>query len=398
MPWFIQLMPFSTRLSDYSVLAHVNHTRFERFPYLFYGFVYAWSLKTLILPLLLLSSTYVYAESCAPVAPWSGVISFDALNRLADGGVRIQLENTPNEYNQLKGRTVTLHFGNIGSQRRAWFNQQKIDVNFADSAWNAANQDGLILPVALDGLKQVSPLESLAASRPNDIIRVELKNVKSIVGNQITIESEPILLEGTEVCLMKFVSVDKDRAQVLNWNQSTKKFDQPATVALDFRQYLPGSFGEEVTLEGIETQAANARGWNAYTEIQNGVRTIRALEPYSLFETSVSDNTPREMGPAQTRRDYWDIDESDKGKTLRKIYRPEGIKATPVALGETYLIAHSFGSYNDHGMTLKYYRGHASIGFAETIRHPVTGETVYQVVYKQTYGHSGKGIFASSMH
>lgn len=392
-------MTFSISTNKNRYLTYVINAQLYEFPYTSEDFIYSGPMKALLLPLLLLiSPAFAIADSCAPVAQWSGIISFDAHQRLEDGSIRIKLENTPSEHRDLKNKTVTLQFAKPGTQRRSWFDQQKIDVNFADSAWRAANEDGLILPVALDGLKKVSPLESLAASRPNDLIRVELKDIISVTNSTITIESEPILLEGTEVCLMKFVSVDKERAQVRAWNQETKNFDIATTVALDFRSTLPGSFGEEVTLSGIETQAANERGWNVYTEIKNGIRTVRAIEPYALFETSNAATTAREMTAAQTRRDYWDIDESDKGKTLRKVYRPEGSNVTPVEIGEQFLVAHSFGSYNDHGMTLKYYRGHASIGFAQTIKHPITNETVYQVMYKQTYGHSGKGIFASSMH
>lgn len=355
-------------------------------------------MKTLTALILFLMTALAHANSCAPVAKWSGKLQFDPENRIDNGAVKIHIENAPNEYTHLKGKTIELHYGLAGSSKRQWFDQQKVDVNFVQASWDAANNDGLILATRLDGLKKVSPLESLAASRDNDSITVELKDIAAITDDRIVIESDPILLEGSQVCLMKFVSVNGSTAIVKNWNNKTRSFSTTEEIQLNFRKDLPGQFSEEISLKDIESQAANNNGWNVYIEMKNGQKVVRAIEPYSLFETTASSSAPRTLRQSQTRRDYWDISDEDKGHTLRMNYRPENKPVVAPKLGENFLVAHAFGSYNDHGMTLKYYRGHASIGLAEVVRHPITNDLVYQVIYKQTYGQSGKGIFASTMH
>lgn len=344
-------------------------------------------------------------ENCVPVAKWSGQLLFDEKNREEDGSIRIKIENTPEEFKSLKGEVLKLQFGKESSSARRWFHQQKMDVKFGKRALEKAKD--LTLPVRLDGLKGVSPLESLAAARDNDKITVELRGNVIPSFEKIIIDEEPVLLEGTKRCLFKFVSTSPDdTAVVKEWNPKTRSFSGPEIIVnLDFRRDLPEfidpeSGAETINFSGIEEQQANDEGHNAYVDIIEGEVTVRAIEPYALFKAisfDSSKNVKKVRGKA-ARKDYWKIGDQDKGKVKQTLYQSKKTRKYQPERGQEFLMIHAFGSYNNHGMSLGSYRGHASMGFAKTVEHPITKELVYELIYKQTYAQNSKGTFASSMH
>lgn len=345
-------------------------------------------------------------KNCVPVAEWSGVLNFDETNRQADGSVFITLENAPQQYSDLIGSKINLKFGNNGSVDAQWFEQQNMNVTFGRRALERGTTD-ILLALRLDGLQNVSALESLAASRDNDKVRVELRGAIQVLNQKIIINKEPILIEGVEKCLVKFVSTDSNAtANVVEWNSETRTYSGSNTeVKLDFRRHLPqyndpNNGLEFIDFSGIENQQANTAGWNAYIERVNGKPVIRAIEPYGLFEAnnSLAENASDTTSLRESRKDYWKINNEDKGKIKQISYLAEGIESYEPTLGQEFLVVHAFGSYNDHGMSLGYYRGHASFGFGKTVIHPITGDLVYEVIYKQTYAQNGTGLFAGSMH
>ena len=348
---------------------------------------------------------HAFASSCVPEAQWSGkLILPQSSQRSADGGVNLLVENAPAQYASLKGQVVHLAYGRGGSAERTLFDQRKRDVSFGPKAKAAMDKDGLVLPRGLDGWSHVSPLESLAASRPNDVIRAEIKNVDVVTntnGTTLVTAQEPQLIDGDEQCLVQFVSVDGETAIVRHYNKDTASFTgETEEIAMDFKPNLPkGNEYQKLTLQGITTQKNNLSGWNIYGSRSSGKFVMEGLEPYAMYRVEARDGDDVEVKTfeKESLKDYWDISSADKTRARKLIYQPSNGKTTAdFKLGDRFLVSHAFGAFNNNGMTLGKYRGHASLGLAEIIRHPISGEPIFQIIYKQTYGHSGGGTFAAS--
>jgi len=314
---------------------------------------------------------------CIPSATWSGRFVLD-VNRDPQGGVRVILENTPESHRHLLGRTVLL---------RSSRNDQRYDVTIGEKARATARTHNVVMPYRLDGWKQVSALESFAAARDNDIVQAEIVN-PVVEGEILTTAEEPILLDGNERCLANFVSVDGETAVVRHYNRATGAFDGTAeTVGLDFKRHLPLDEIRRVQLRGIVNHKDNRTGWDVYGYRSQGRFIVTTIEPHALYR--VDAGMP---GRGNGVRNLWRL--PPKNESRQVVYQ----HGTPVASGTKYLVAHAFGSYNDAGMTLNKYRGHASIGFAEVIAHPLSGVPVYRLIYKQVYGQSVSGVFGGSYH
>lgn len=334
------------------------------------------TLATLVLPVL------SWAD-CVPTAEWSGkLIAPEASERRPDGSIEIMLENTPDSQSALRGKKVRLHpEGPLAGIR--------YDVTFGAKAQHWMKKDQLIVAKGLDGWKNVSPLESLSHSRPNDDIRVSL-NVNSVSPDgSLRISDEPVLLDGDKRCLVKFLSVTGDEALVRHHDGKEEK------MRLDFKRTLPISADQVVHLRGIETHAINESGWDIFGHEEDGTFVIESLEPYALHKVKSASRSQK----FRSLRDYWKTDDSLKTSATQISYLSKnGVSSDSFKAGEKFLLVHAFGSYNDQGTTLGKFRGHAGIGIAEIIPHPITGELVYDVIYKQVYGQSKQGVFAASYH
>lgn len=336
---------------------------------------------------------------CVPVADWSGKIIFPE-TRSADGGVDFLVENSPDK--SLIGKKFHLRFGAEGSEERKWFDSKRRDVKLGVSGRAAIEKEKNQLPVRLDGLKDVSPLESLAASRDNDLIRAELL-FPSVSGNNLTISREPVLLDGTEQCLIKFVKVNGDEADVRFYDQKTKSFSENIeTVSLQFKPglYYPAHVPKK-TLAGIENHKTNTAGWNAFG-VRNvyGRYVVEAIESYSMLRLHPETSDDTQVRKFKNRLEYWKVKEEDKTRSRQLIYKSaDGKNASETyKVGDKFLLTHAFGSFNDHGKILAFVRGHASMGTAEIVSHPITGEEVIKPFYKQVFGHWAQGTFAASWH
>lgn len=329
-----------------------------------------------ILTLLSSFSSAIASGPCVPTASWSGRFVL-AEPRDPAGGVRVVLENTPASHRNLRGQTVWL---------RSSQSLRNYDVTFGPRA-RAAIGDGLVLPTRLDNWNNVSPLESFAAARDNDVIRAEILDPQ-VEGNVLVTAAEPVLLDGDQRCLAKFTAVNGEEARVTHYNPATGAYDGvEETVSLDFKRHLAQDDLRRVYLRGIVGHATNQQGWDIFGSRRNGRFVVESIEPHGLFRV--------DAGTYRSRRDlmnYWRLPRKTEARQL--VY---GSRELP-SVGTRYIFAHAFGSYNKEGRTLIKYRGHASIGFAEVIVHPINGALVYQLVYKQTYGQSGEGVFAGTHH
>ena len=321
--------------------------------------------------------------NCVPSAEWSGkLIAPETSERRSDGSIRIELENTPAAHRSLKGKIVRLV--QKGSLANIHY-----DVEFGPKALYWKEKDQLIVASGLDGWKSVSPLESLAHSRPNDVIRASLNDVSvSPDGETLSITREPVLLDGDKRCLMTFLKVEGDKAQVRHHNGKTE------TVRLDFKRHLPISADQMIELRGIEKHAVNESGWDVFGHEENGEFVVESIEPYALHK--VQGNRSAKF---RNLKDYWRMDDSSKTSANQISYvAKDGKISETFKAGDKFLLVHSFGSFNDQGTTLGKFRGHSGVGVAQIKPHPITGELVYDVIYKQVYGQSKQGVFAASYH
>ncbi|MES2526647.1 MAG: hypothetical protein V4598_06145 [Bdellovibrionota bacterium] len=332
-----------------------------------------------MIPAVLLSAQA--GAKCVPSAEWSGkLIAPNAAERQSDGSIQIELENTPAAYESLKGKTVRL-------VQKGDLAKISYDVTFGPKALYWKVKDQIIVATGLDGWKKVSPLESLAHSRPNDVIRASLSDV-SVNGETLSITREPVLLDGEKRCLVSFLEVNGDKAKV---RHADGKIED---VRLDFKRDLPIGAEQVVALQGIQKHAINESGWDVFGHDENGEFVIESIEPYALHK--VQGNRSAKF---KNLKDYWRMDDSAKTRANQISYlakdgkNPEAFKS-----GDKFLLVHSFGSYNDAGTTLGKFRGHSGVGIAEIKPHPITGELVYDVIYKQVYGQSKQGVFAASYH
>lgn len=340
------------------------------------------SMRAQLLTLSVLFSSYAGA-SCVPVAPWSGLlIPPTEDSRKADGSIEVKLENTPKKYANLRGKTLRLRQIGAGKDLR-------FDVSFGPGAQHWIKKDQLIVAHGLDGWKKVSALESLAHSRPNDVIRASLPGaLLSGDESELLISGEPVLLDGIERCLVKFLSVNGDLAEIEHHS------GQKESVRLDFKRDLPISPDQKITLAGIEDHEINHTGWDAFGHREDGTLVIEAISPYELHRVG--------RAPGERFRrlsDSWKLDDGDKTQARQIHYLAEsGPSDRKITLGEKFLLVHTFGSYNDQGTTLGKFRGHSGLGFAEVKSHPITQELYFDVIYKQVYGQSRQGVFAASYH
>ncbi len=339
-------------------------------------------MRTILFASTLLLSAQSWAK-CVPTAEWSGKLLPPSLSdRRSDGSIQMELENTPVSHKFLKGKIVRL-------VQKGALADLRYDVTFGPKALYWKEKDQLIVASGVDGWKKVSPLESLSHSRPNDVIRASLSHVSlSEDGETLTISREPVLLDGDQRCVVKFLKVDGDRAEVQHFDGKQE------SVRLDFKRHLPISADQSIALKGVENHSINQTGWDIFGHSENGEFVVESIEPYALHR--VQGNLSEKF---KNLKDYWRMNDSSKTTATQISYVSKDNK-TPEAFknGEKFLLVHSFGSYNDQGTTLGKFRGHSGLGVAEIKPHPITGELVYDVIYKQVYGQSKQGVFAASYH
>lgn len=354
---------------------------------------YSLAMKLLTLALIALLSSVCLADY-VPVAKWSGRLILPELaQRRVDGGVYIELENVPASYQSMKGAKVWLSYSKSAA---SWYAKEVSDVNFNQSA-HQASRDGVIVPTRLDNWKRVSSLESLAGMRMRDEIQVALSDVSSIKAGEIKIGTEPTIIDGEQMGLVKFIKrLSRDRFEVIHYNQQTKKFNGPREVIhLDYQEQLVVPFEEDNDLTGIVETKANQGGWNIYGKKVNGTFVVQSLSPYQVFTLT----SPKKRYPSYRARslskDYWKVSDEDAGSTRRfELYRESNRGRDHYNSSDRFLVFHTFGSYDGHGQTLGLYRGHAALGFANIVNHPITDAPIFNITYYQTYAHSAPGIFA----
>jgi predicted Abi (CAAX) family protease len=198
-----------------------------------------------------------------------------------DAGVGFEVLHAPDPWGSLVGRLVRLDW--TARQLRTL----AMDVHFSDAAL-ASWERGAIHPLRLEGWRQVTPLESLAGSRPLDDQLVRLRGPVQVRqdhrGMSLDVQLEPLQTTGLALALVRFIApLGQDRWQVLPYTRERCRFDGepfvvrlPPPVAMAAGQ-LPA------TAEGIERSRQNDDGWYVSgVPDGEGAFVVQSLVPRSM--------------------------------------------------------------------------------------------------------------------
>ncbi|MBD2041980.1 hypothetical protein [Microcoleus sp. FACHB-672] len=356
-----------------------------------------------------------------PIAKWSGRLILPSLpERRSDGGVYLEVQNTPDSHAQLKGKKVWVTWHSTSCHRK-WLHRAVIDIHFDEITRKSMEENHFIHPIRLDGWSKVSPLESLAGGSSIDDVQVELDVVSADRdGNSwvLAIGDEPYQIAGIDKALSRFIApAGEKRYRVRHYNPSSRSFDGPEEVIAlpDAGTVLPGTSIEQTSIKNIEKSSLNASGWYIYgSQDASGSFTVKALEPAEMFKL-----VPTRMVIGRDEsRDYitdlkWDniplqrvertLLDNNGGVVPFKQRTPALIAKRTKELwsvGDVALVVHTYGwrgGERGDKVPLGIVPGHFAFGFAKVVRDEFTGELRFDLVYRQVYAHNREGVIAGAM-
>lgn len=322
----------------------------------------------------------------------------------------------------LVGQTVRLAWSNTPLTQ----NYVKIvtrDVRFtpeAEQDW----QYGVINPIRLNQRHQVGPLQSLAGGHPYDDVTVALWGQVSLEGQTLRIDREPLQETGRFYTLVKFLApvpppdakalppqcpgelpCPSDLMRVQHYNPKTRQFDGMTETIRIPQQPADAAGIFNMTTRDLATSPAGEAGWYVYgAQDQNGVFTAQALQPRSLFQLP-SQQTILGVNDGLKYINYenWsDLDQKQgQIQTVLVDAQATAIDAAQAqwSLGTRALVMHTYGgrggSHDGHeSYVAGTYAGHFSLGIAEVVTDPFTGEPRFDLKYFQVYGNGNDGTLS----
>jgi predicted Abi (CAAX) family protease len=345
---------------------------------------------------------------------WTGrLIMPTPQERRPDGGVWLEVYNSPRKIKNPPQR-VWLKLDATDPKARSFMlrTRLKISIDKANEVATSPNK----YPRRLDGLEQLSPLETLAGARPDDVQDLigENKTSDSIEvlirkggldeqGDLVT-RTDPMQIVGREVALIKFISPianNDDEYQIKHYsgaNSSSGFEGESETVAL-----LPVAQRQQFrSTISIHESPLNEYGWYAYGERVKGVFQIRALEPREIMSTKLK--SFRSEANFISRHNFENI-KANKGTgsvtTVAKT-QPEKLER-----GDRGLVIHLFGGIGGEKgdnppktpLTQRTFSsGHFAYGIGRVIKDSFTDEDRIDIEYKQVYAHNENAIVSGSNH
>ncbi len=345
-----------------------------------------------------------------PIAPWTGrLVLPKPEERTPDGGVFIDVENTPESHRSLLGKRCRLTW-KMGTAFSRIIGEQTADINFTREA--AAGSDrGTIHPDRIKGWRNASPLETLAGARKEDDVRVSLKDVTAVYTPGMAIlqtGEDPLQIAGVRMALIAFLGqtpVAGDSYPVRHYNPRTEKFDGPAgTVRFGAFPHGESPASPEAAAWKILLSELNDHGWYVFGSIQDGIFTVEALEPRRLHLLK-----PTEYRyDSASSRDFIER-EALTGRvgsafrialldctTPERITAGDQIKTSSFREGDSGLLLHLDGGFADkagYGSPARE-QWRLSCGSASVKRDPFTGDLRWSVVYTPVLGPNPDGIAA----
>ncbi|HOY67691.1 MAG TPA: hypothetical protein PLP29_12445 [Candidatus Ozemobacteraceae bacterium] len=332
------------------------------------------------------------AECFKPVGEWTGRLLLPKPDqRDPSGGVPFKVENSP--IPGLVGRILWVRW-DTSRPWDQWFETLRFDISINPGRLAKTMKSGIHLPVALDGWKRVSALESLAGARPGEM--TVLLEHPVLDGDVLRITEEPVQICGSRVALVRFERPAGDnRYRVTHFNPTAGDFSGPAeTVSIPETSFTgPDTPVARSSTIGIERSRFNADGWYAYGRHENGIFIVEALEPRALMRIQ-ADRTVSGVGPV---KDYVSHEHlADLSPGLARVTELVPGRQHAWKEGDRGLLVHLFG-WRHHpkdkgGVVLGLVTGHFAFGLATVVRCPFTGEPRFDLEYLQCYAHNRVNI------
>lgn len=353
-----------------------------------------------------MSQPYFY-----PIGEWTGrLILPTPAQRRPDGGVWIEVQNSPPPHATLRGQVLPLVWS-TAPELQHWVQAVTQDVRF--TRWTALSQaKGNLHPDRLNGWARVGPLESLAGARAVDDVVVLLSQVRLGVDREgaiaLVIEAEPVQITGQDMALVTFCSPggeSRDRLRVRPYNPATQLFDGPEMV-LRFPPVRPDRSGlQRSTIAGLARSPLNAQGWYVYgTWDAAGLFVVGAIAPRALVQVKPDQQY---LGLAAAthyiQHDNWHDTPNRKGTaSTALVAMDESLHQAREfwQVGDRAIVAHLYGGIGGSKGEKSLFGlvpGHFAYGVAQVIQDPITGELQFDIEYKQIYGHNPDGIIAGTV-
>lgn len=299
------------------------------------------------------------------------------------------------------------------------------DITFNQQAENFLAKGNLV-PVRLNGRKQVGPLQSLAGARPQDDVTVRLLDVGLVTeGNQVVLQTdlEPIQITGREYGLVKVLGPDTqinaslpkecpgpapcptEYFRVQFYNTAAQDFTGPTDTIRIPQQ--PMANGERFfsNVRALESSPAGIAGWYIYgSRDAKGVFTVQSLKPRALFQLQPDQVViGHDPGLEYIDRQNWRDTPQRKGTVQRVLVSPNGGAADAARAQwqeEDYaLVIHLFGGIggeNQEFTPAGTVTGHFAYGLARVVREPIANELQFAIQYQQIYAHNSGGIVSGT--
>jgi predicted Abi (CAAX) family protease len=296
------------------------------------------------------------------------------------------------------------------------FNQQ------AENFW----ENGNIVPVRLNGRKQVGPLQSLAGARPQDDVTVRLVETELVTeAGQPVLQTrlEPIQMTGREYGLVKILEPDMtvdaplpkacpggspcptEYFRVQHFDAAAKDFTGPTETIRIPQQPLLNGERFFSNLRDIENSPAGRAGWYIYgTRDLAGVFTVQSLKPRSLFQLKPDQVVIGESdGLRYIDKLNWRNTPQRKGTLQSVLASPNGSSPEGAIAqweeGDYALVIHLFGGIggeNKEFTPAGTVTGHFAYGLARVVKEPLAQELQFDIHYQQIYAHNTGGIVSGT--
>jgi predicted Abi (CAAX) family protease len=335
-----------------------------------------------------------------PVAAWLGRLILPS-PEAREAGVGFEVFHAPEPWTHLIGSTVPLHWHD---PRLA---DVVMDVHFTDEASDSL-RDGFVHPERLNHWRQVTPLESLAGSRPHDDQLVALPEpveVQAQPAPRLTISTEPRQTTGVALGLVRFEApLEADRWRARCFEPERRDFTGPELILRLPETVANGEGILPATSAGLERNPLNREGWFASgVPDGDGAFVVQALAPRQLLRL-------RPERIITGRRDAWRYVKREAWRQLApgtvhsvllsgRHLRPEDLLAE-WREGDRLLVVHVYGGIGgeqrEKALSSGLYFGHFAYGLAEVVREPLADELGLQVQYRQVYAHNEDGLIAGA--
>jgi len=361
----------------------------------------------------------VYSD--LPSAPWVLRLILPTPEGRTDSGVRCEILASPDA--SLIGQIGHLSLKQAEGESR-WtdhlynipLSPDGIDVQMDKRAEHGREQ-GLIQPERLDGLQNVSLLQSLAGARPKDDMIVRLDEVPEIQktneGFKIIISREPIQVAGPARIFVQF----QGPVGKIGWSNSiytagyVRHYDPQArgfrgAIELIRFNLIDSDLDEGnesvgplyrpiATLRGIGSHPWNEGGFFLYgRRDSDGIFFAEALVPADLYRLpSAQEDLPLLESQLPFRDAIWE-DIEDLRATGEMLEIPFAMPAWNLHQGSEFLLLHTFGGNSASPRTFGFIAGHSSWGTARVERNPWTHEALLVPTYEQVYAHNSRGIIS----